>query len=57
MPIFQMLPFDVQQGDALSAFDSHFDELAEGVKEMSLTHMAMRSAVNGAGASKTISMV
>jgi len=36
------LPFDVQQGDALSAFDSHFDELAEGVKEMSLTHMAMR---------------
>ena len=37
------LPFDVQQqSDALAAFDSHFDELAEGIKEMSLTHMAMQ---------------
>jgi type VI secretion system protein ImpL len=26
----------------LAAFDSHFDELAEGIKEMSLTHMAMQ---------------
>lgn len=37
------LPADVQQqGDALTAFDKHFDELADGIKEMSLTHMAMQ---------------
>lgn len=36
------LPFDPHaQTDALVAFDQHFDELAEGVKEMSLAHMAM----------------
>lgn len=37
------LPFDVHaQGDALTAFDAHFDQLAEGIKEMSLSHMAMQ---------------
>ncbi|MCD9087059.1 type VI secretion system membrane subunit TssM [Stenotrophomonas sp. SY1] len=37
------LPFDAhQQTDALAAFDAHFDDLAEGMKEMSLTHMAMQ---------------
>ncbi|HBK45997.1 MAG TPA: type VI secretion system membrane subunit TssM [Xanthomonadaceae bacterium] len=37
------LPFDVgAQRDALADFDSHFDELAEGIKEMSLSHMAMQ---------------
>ena len=37
------LPFDVHaQGDALTAFDTHFDQLAEGIKEMSLSHMAMQ---------------
>ncbi|MFT4249231.1 MAG: type VI secretion system membrane subunit TssM [Pseudomonas sp.] len=37
------LPFDVgAQRDALADFDSHFDELAEGIKEMSLAHMAMQ---------------
>jgi type VI secretion system protein ImpL len=37
------LPFDAhQQTDALAAFDTHFDELADGMKEMGLTHMAMQ---------------
>ncbi|WP_058834354.1 type VI secretion system membrane subunit TssM [Luteimonas abyssi] len=37
------LPFEPKaESDALNAFDSHFDELAEGLKEMSLTHMAMQ---------------
>ena len=37
------LPFDVAaQRDALADFDAHFDELAEGIKEMSLAHMAMQ---------------
>lgn len=37
------LPFDVQQqSNALSAFDVHFDELAEGLKDVGLTHMAMQ---------------
>ena len=36
------LPFDPEgQGDALAAFDSHFDELAEGLREMGLAQMAM----------------
>lgn len=37
------LPFDVhQQTDALHAFDTHFDRLAEGLKELGLSHMAMQ---------------
>ncbi|MGH8055395.1 MAG: type VI secretion system membrane subunit TssM [Stenotrophomonas sp.] len=36
------LPADPMHNDALAAFDVHFDELAEGIKEMSLTHMAMQ---------------
>jgi type VI secretion system protein ImpL len=37
------LPFEVgAQRDALADFDSHFDELAEGVKEIGLAHMAMQ---------------
>ncbi len=37
------LPFDPggEKGDALAAFDTHFDELAEGLREMSLSQMAM----------------
>lgn len=36
------LPFDpTGQTDALSAFDSHFDELSDGLREMSLSQMAM----------------
>lgn len=37
------LPYDPNsQTDALAAFDAGFDELADGVKEMSLSHMAMQ---------------
>ncbi|UKE68203.1 type VI secretion system membrane subunit TssM [Xanthomonas cerealis pv. cerealis] len=37
------LPYDpTANTDALAAFDTHFDELAEGLKEMSLAHMAMQ---------------
>ncbi|WOA33529.1 type VI secretion system membrane subunit TssM [Alloalcanivorax xenomutans] len=37
------LPYDPQaQVDELSIFDQHFDELAEGLKEMGLSHMAMQ---------------
>ncbi|WP_022974750.1 type VI secretion system membrane subunit TssM, partial [Xanthomonas maliensis] len=37
------LPYDPKsEVDALAAFDSRFDELAEGLKEMSLAHMAMQ---------------
>ncbi|NZA28508.1 type VI secretion system membrane subunit TssM [Luteimonas sp. SJ-92] len=37
------LPFDPQAGgDALASFDRHFDELADGLKEMSLAQMAMQ---------------
>lgn len=36
------LPFDAKSEiDALSAFETHFDELSEGLKEMSLAQMAM----------------
>src|SRR5690606_10261847 len=36
------LPFDVNgETDALAAFDSHFDELSDGLREMSLAQMAM----------------
>ncbi|KLJ02880.1 type VI secretion system membrane subunit TssM [Luteimonas sp. FCS-9] len=36
------LPFEPEgQADALAAFDRHFDELADGLKEVSLTQMAM----------------
>ncbi|MGO1891559.1 MAG: type VI secretion protein IcmF/TssM N-terminal domain-containing protein, partial [Luteimonas sp.] len=37
------LPFDPggEKADALSAFDTHFDELADGLREMSLAQMAM----------------
>ena len=36
------LPFDVKgETDALAAFDSHFDELSDGLREMSLAQMAM----------------
>ncbi|ALN55789.1 type VI secretion protein IcmF [Lysobacter enzymogenes] len=37
------LPYDPKgETDALAAFDTHFDELSEGLKEMSLSQMAMR---------------
>ncbi|WP_232526316.1 type VI secretion system membrane subunit TssM [Lysobacter capsici] len=37
------LPYDAKgETDALAAFDSHFDELSEGLKEMSLSQMAMQ---------------
>lgn len=37
------LPFDGKgDSDALEAFDTHFDVLSEGLKEMSLSQMAMR---------------
>ncbi|RNF83576.1 type VI secretion system membrane subunit TssM [Montanilutibacter psychrotolerans] len=37
------LPYDPNGGtDALAAFDGHFDQLSEGLKEMSLTQMAMQ---------------
>jgi type VI secretion system protein ImpL len=36
------LPFDPEaRTDAVAAFDRHFDELSEGLKEMGLAHMAM----------------
>jgi type VI secretion system protein ImpL len=36
------LPYDVSgETDALAAFDSHFDELSDGLREMSLSQMAM----------------
>ncbi|MGY1426000.1 type VI secretion system membrane subunit TssM [Lysobacter sp. A289] len=36
------LPFDpTGQTDALSAFDNHFDQLSDGLREMSLSQMAM----------------
>ncbi|MFD0739559.1 type VI secretion system membrane subunit TssM [Lysobacter koreensis] len=36
------LPFDpAGASDALAAFDAHFDELSDGLKEMSLAQMAM----------------
>ena len=36
------LPYDVaQRADAVSAFDKHFDELYEGLKQMSLARIAM----------------
>ncbi|MFC3551866.1 type VI secretion system membrane subunit TssM [Lysobacter cavernae] len=37
------LPFDRKgETDALAAFDSHFDQLSEGLKEMGLSQMAMQ---------------
>ncbi len=37
------LPFDGKgEADALGAFDSHFDVLSEGLKEMALSQMAIR---------------
>lgn len=37
------LPYDLKgETDALSAFDNHFDQLSEGLKEMSLSQMAMQ---------------
>ncbi|RPE80248.1 type VI secretion system membrane subunit TssM [Vulcaniibacterium tengchongense] len=37
------LPYDPKgETDALAAFDKHFDELGEGLKEMSLAQMAMQ---------------
>ncbi len=37
------LPFEPEAAtDALGAFDAHFDELADGLKEMSLSQMAMQ---------------
>ncbi|WP_149193184.1 type VI secretion system membrane subunit TssM [Luteimonas suaedae] len=37
------LPFDPKSdNDALGSFDTYFDELAEGLKEMSLSQMAMQ---------------
>lgn len=37
------LPYDPKgEIDALGAFDTHFDELSEGLKEMSLSQMAMQ---------------
>lgn len=36
------LPFDANsEADALTAFDGHFDELSDGLREMSLAQMAM----------------
>lgn len=36
------LPYSVNQdADPLEQFDAHFDELADGLKEMGLSHMAM----------------
>ncbi|MDR1075795.1 MAG: type VI secretion system membrane subunit TssM [Xanthomonadaceae bacterium] len=37
------LPFDIKgETDALAAFDSHFDVLVEGLKEMALSQLALR---------------
>lgn len=37
------LPYDPKgEAEALSAFDKHFDELSEGLKEMSVTQMGLR---------------